>query len=175
MLRYVDMSNASLISTHCTPIYFLNDEYVRAPFQYEDNLLCRGFQWQNKTVMRPSYLYNGNSHTDKTSVYWDCFQHLQIIPLQLYCLNRHQTILHTFLNFFTNLTLSGEPHLYKQLPNGQLLSDLCKMCNLEANLWKIWIGDHRFLTYIFKWERLNTAGQSHTVSIDHWVDPLYND
>ena len=90
-------------------------------------------------------------------------------------LNRHQTILHTFLNFFLNLTLPGVPHLYKQLPNGQYLSDLCKMCNLEANLWKSWIGDHRILTYIFKWERLNIAGHSHSVSICHWVVPLHND
>ena len=80
-------------------------------------------------------------------------------------LNRHQTILQTFLNFFLNLTLPGVPHLNKQLPNGQYLSDLCKMCNLDANLWKRWIGDHRIMTYIFKWERLNTAGQSHSVSI----------
>ena len=48
-------------------------------------------------------------------------------------LNRHQTILQTFINFFLNLTLPGVPHLYKQLPNGQYLSDLCKMCNLDAN------------------------------------------
>ena len=90
-------------------------------------------------------------------------------------LNRHQTILQTFLNFFLNLTLSDVPHLYKQLPNGQYLSDLCKMCYLDANLWKRWIGDHRILTYIFKWERLNTAGHSHSVSIGHWVAPLHND
>ena len=90
-------------------------------------------------------------------------------------LNRHQTILHTFSQLFLNLTLSGVPHLYIQLPNGQYLSDLCKMCNLEANQRKMWTGDHRILTYIFKWERLNTAGHSHTVSIGHWVVPLYND
>ena len=90
-------------------------------------------------------------------------------------LNRHQTILHTFSQLFLNLTLSGVPHLYRQLPNGQYLSDLYKMCNLEANLWKMWTGDHRILTYIFKWERLNTAGRSHTLSIGHWVAPLYND
>ena len=90
-------------------------------------------------------------------------------------LNRHQTIFQTFLNFFLNLTLPGVRHLYKQLPNGQYLSDLCKMCNLDANLWKRWIGDHRILTYIFKWERLNTAGHSHSVSIGHWVAPLHND
>ena len=90
-------------------------------------------------------------------------------------LNRHQTILQTFLNFFLNLTLPGVPHLYKQLPNGQYLSDLCKMCNLDANLWKRWIGDHRIMTYIFKWERLNTTGHSHSVSIGHWVAPLHND
>ena len=90
-------------------------------------------------------------------------------------LNRHQTILQTFLDFFLNLTLPGVPYLYKQLPNGQYLSDLCKMCNLDANLWKRWIGDHRILTYIFKWERLNTAGHSHSVSIGHWVAQLHND
>ena len=90
-------------------------------------------------------------------------------------LNRHQTILQTFLNFFLNLTLPGVPHLYKQLPNGKYLSDLYKMCNLDANLWKRWISDHRILTYIFKWERLNTAGHSHSVSIGHWVAPLHND
>ena len=90
-------------------------------------------------------------------------------------LHRHQTILHTFSQLFLNSTLSGVPHLYRQLPNGQYLSDLCKMCNLEANLRKMWTGDHRILTYIFKWERLNTAGHSHTVSIGHWVAPLYND
>ena len=90
-------------------------------------------------------------------------------------LNRHQTILPTFSQLFLNLTLSGVPHLYRQLPNGQYLSDLYKMCYLEANLWKMWTGDHRILTYIFKWERLNTAGHSHTLSIGHWVAPLYND
>ena len=99
---------------------------------------------------------------------------LILSPWFLDNLNRHQTILQTFLNFFLNLTLPGVPHLYKQLPNGQYLSDLCKMCNLDANLWKSWIGDHRILTYIFKWERLNTAGHSHPVSIGHWVAPLYN-
>ena len=80
-----------------------------------------------------------------------------------------------FSQLFINLTSSGVPHLYKQLLNGQYLSDLCKMCNLEANLWKMWTGDHRFLTYIFKWERLNTAGHSHPVSIGHWMATLYND
>ena len=90
-----------------------------------------------------------------------------MLDINVVCLNRHQTILQTFLNFFLNLTLPGVPHLYKQLPNGQYLWDLCKMCNLNANLWKSWIGDHRILTYIFKWERLNTAGLSHSVSVGH--------
>ena len=71
--------------------------------------------------------------------------------------------------------LSGVPHLYKQIPNGQYLSDLRKMCNLVTNLWKLWIGDHRFLTYIFKWERLITVDHFHPVSIGHCVTPLYND
>ena len=31
------------------------------------------------------------------------------------------------------------------------------MNNLKANPWEIWIGDHRFLTYIFKWEQLNVV------------------
>ena len=80
-----------------------------------------------------------------------------------------------FFSTFPNLTLSDVPHLYRQLLNEQYLSDLCRMCNLEANLWKMWTGDHRILTYIFKWERLNTAGHSHPGSIGHWVAPLYND
>ena len=110
----------------------------------------------------------------------DVFKHMFWTKSSSLCwcklhLNRHQTILHTFSQLFLNSTLSGVPHLYRQLPNGQYLSDLCKMCNLEANLRKMWTDDHRILTYIFKWERLNTAGHSHTVSIGHWVAPLYND
>ena len=101
---------------------------------------------------------------------------LEFVVFRVCQCNRHQTILQTFLNFFLNLTLPGVSHLYKQLPNGQYLSDFCKMCNLDAHLWKRWIGDHRILTYIFKWERLNTAGHSHSeaVSIGHWVAPLHN-
>ena len=113
-------------------------------------------------------IFNGNL-TERDSLYFN----ISSLPGEE--LNRHQTILQTFLNFFLNITLPGVPHLYKQLPNGQHLSDLCKMCNLDANLWKSWIGDHRILTYIFKWERLNTAGLSHSVSIGHWVAPLHND
>ena len=67
---------------------------------------------------------------------------VNILTITMVCcgswLNRHQTILHTFLNFFLNVTLSGVPHLYKQLPKGQYVSDLRKTCNLEANLWKMW-------------------------------------
>ena len=58
----------------------------------------------------------------------------EILLFSVVLLNRHQTILHTFSQLFLNLTLSGVPHLHKQLPNEQYLSDLCKMCNLEANL-----------------------------------------
>ena len=91
------------------------------------------------------------------SVFW--YQFLVFI-FRNGLLNRHQTILHTLLNFFLISTLSGVPYLYKQQPKGHHLSDLCKMCNLEADLWKMWIGDHRFLTYIFIWGRLNTTGHS---------------
>ena len=35
------------------------------------------------------------------------------------------------------------------------------MCNLETNQWKMEIGDRRFLTYIFIWERLDSAGHSY--------------
>ena len=116
--------------------------------------------------------YLGHMVTNKLSDNWDIKRQMRSFIAKL---NRYQTILQTFLNFFLNLTLSGVPHLYKQLPNGQYLSDLCKMYNLDANLWKGWIGDHRILTYIFKWERLNTAGHSPSVSIGHWVAPLHND
>ena len=116
--------------------------------------------------------YVSNMACDWLSIVWVYFeQGTENRPWTENILNRHQTIFQTFPNFFLNLTLPGVPHLYKQLPNGQYLSDLCKMCNLDANLWKRWIGDHRILTYIFKWERLNTAGHSHSVSIGHWVGP----
>ena len=53
------------------------------------------------------------------------FVHPTLTPLKL---NRHQTILHTFSQLFLNLTLSCVPHLCRQLPNGQYLSDVYKMC-----------------------------------------------
>ena len=124
-----------------------------------------GFEWSSHKL----FVKWAQGHSVPRSLqYWPC-------QISSHKLNRHQTILQNFLNFFLNLILPGVPHLYKQLPNGQYLSDLCKMCNLDANLWKSWIGDHRILTYIFKWERLNTAGHSHSVSIGHWVAPLHND
>ena len=104
-----------------------------------------------------------------------CIWYASLVKMAGEFKHRHQTILHTFSQLFLNLTLSGVPHLYRRLPNGQYLSDLCKMSYLVSNLWKMWTGDHRILTYIFKWERLNTAGHSHTVSIGLWVAPLYND
>ena len=142
-------------------------QLYRNPFMafLEDRGIRAGYQIPAITLTCPG---NGHSHDIRShfEIRWICF---------CYRLNRHQTILQTFLNFFLNLTLPGVSHLYKQLPNGQYLSDLCKMCNLDANLWKSWIGDHRILTYIFKWERLNTAGHSHSVSIGHSVAPLHND
>ena len=156
--------------------------------KYLHSLQC--VEWNYLSIPKLQQLYRWSLEMDKQfhPTVYNGYNYLSMLGLKLnhvskrghwwlfYSgLNRHQTILHTFLNFFLNLTLSGVPHLYKQLPNGQYLSDLCKMCNLEANLWKIWIGDHRILTYIFKWERLNTAGQSRPVSISHWVAPLYKD
>ena len=44
----------------------------QAPFQYKDHLYWYGdFHYKDKTVMRPSYLYNDNPYTGKTtSLYW---------------------------------------------------------------------------------------------------------
>ena len=92
---------------------------------------------------------NGLSPGRRQAIIWTNAGILLIGPLGTNfseILNRHQTILHTFSQLFLNLTLSGVPHLYRQLPNGQYLSDLCKMCNLETNLRKMWTGDHRILT-----------------------------
>ena len=36
----------------------------------------------------------------------------------------------------------------------------------------MWIGDHRFLTYIFQWEQLKRTGPSHPASTSHWMAPL---
>ena len=45
----------------------------RAPSQCKDVLSGHGdFHYEYRTVVRPSYLYNGNPYTDKTtSSYWD--------------------------------------------------------------------------------------------------------
>ena len=40
--------------------------------QYKDHLSMYGdFHYKDKMVMRLSYLYNGNTYTGKTSLYWD--------------------------------------------------------------------------------------------------------
>ena len=46
---------------------------TRAPFQYRYSLSrCGDSQVKDKTVVGPSYLYNGNPYTGKTiSLYWD--------------------------------------------------------------------------------------------------------
>ena len=143
---------------YVTTMFIIRHVTIRFPFPNRNRFSVNSLLGIKKSMQVSMYLFIGLQSSN-------CFV----------ILNRHQTILQTFLNFFLNLTLPGVPHPYKQLPNGQYLSDLCKMCNLDANLWKSWIGDHRILTYIFKWERLNTAGHSHPVSTGHWVAPLHND
>ena len=67
-----------------------------------------------------------------------------------------------FSPLFINWTSSGLSHLPSANTQRTILTDLFKMCNLEGNPWKMWIGDYRLLcTYIFKWERLDCAGHSH--------------
>ena len=69
-----------------------------------------------------------------------------------------------------NWMTSGLPHLLQANSQWTILSDLCKMCNLEGNLLEIWIGDHRFLTYIFKW-----GGLPFPHRLRQPLTPLYND
>ena len=40
-------------------------QYKNYIFRYKD------FHYKEKTVVRPYFLYKGNPHTDKTSLYWD--------------------------------------------------------------------------------------------------------
>ena len=81
----------------------------RAPSQYKDGLSRYGdFHYKDKTVVRLSYLYNGNSYTGKTAfVYWDCTdpciliyalypQHICIM-VQLLCELFPQMSLQTFM------------------------------------------------------------------------------
>ena len=76
-----------------------------------------------------------------------------------------------FSQLFINWTSSGLSHLPSANTQRTILTDLFKMCNLEANPWKMWIGDYRLLyTYIFKWERLDCAGHSHPTTISHWTE-----
>ena len=81
-----------------------------------------------------------------------------ILDTKSYINNRHESdfvswesiwhLLAYFSQHFINWTFSGLSHLPLANTQWTILSDLCKMCNLVVNLLEIWIGDHRFLTYI---------------------------
>ena len=60
---------------------------ARATFHYKDHLIgCGNMHYKDKTVMRPSYLHNGNPYTGKmTSLYWDNLQKANVLSeLSLY-------------------------------------------------------------------------------------------
>ena len=56
--------------------------------QYKDSHSSMDFYYKDKTVVRQSYLYDGNTYTDKTtSLYWDFPQvpSIHTVPvLQIY-------------------------------------------------------------------------------------------
>ena len=54
---------------------------TRALFQYKDGLSRYGdFHYKDKTVMRPYYLYNGNTYIGKmVSLYWDSLQKATLV------------------------------------------------------------------------------------------------
>ena len=69
-----------------TPWYYILGIIVvnkRAPYQYKDHLYgYRDFHYKDKTGVRPSYLYNGNSYTGKMmSLY--CWDSLRFITISL--------------------------------------------------------------------------------------------
>ena len=55
---------------------------TKKSFQYKNRLFGYGyFQYKNNTVVRPSYLYNGNAYAGrKASLYWDGPQMACILP-----------------------------------------------------------------------------------------------
>ena len=73
-------SGVDVNNTHPSMINPLNNHVheawivvTRGPYQYKDSFSGKGnFHYKDKTVVRPSCLYNGNSCTGKTtSLYWD--------------------------------------------------------------------------------------------------------
>ena len=66
-----------ILCTKCDSIYHEGATRWRGqPSQYKDCLSRYGdFHYKDKTVVRPSYFYNGNSYTGKKiSLYWDALQ-----------------------------------------------------------------------------------------------------
>ena len=69
-----DARNKSISSNAINLIHHqYSDVSTRALSQCKDGLSrCEDFHYKDKMVMRPSYLYNGNPYTGKTtSLYWD--------------------------------------------------------------------------------------------------------
>ena len=71
----------------CILFKFSTLRWNSAPFQYENSLSRYvDFHYKEKMVVRLSYLYNGNSHTGKTtSLYWNGPQ----IPANRKCPHLH--------------------------------------------------------------------------------------
>ena len=70
-----------LMTSSCVPVFlvkYVHRKYLgQSQYQY-DLFKYRDSHYKNKRVVKSSYLYNGSSYTNKTSLYWDTSRQLQI-------------------------------------------------------------------------------------------------
>ena len=98
----------------------------RASSQYNDRLSgYRDFHYKDKTVVRPSYLYNGNSYSGKTtSVHWHGPRSLAI-QNKTYELNWYiRGLCCTFPGFFLVIDWLNSENLYNEWHLFQLTSQV---------------------------------------------------
>ena len=62
---------------------------------------CRDFHYKDKTVSRPSYLYNGNPHLERPSFYWEGARSVKVLHNRL----KPEILKKTCLNFQSALCL----------------------------------------------------------------------
>ena len=76
MWRHCNNSSRELGAQHTSLAKTVASTVTLAPYQYKDGLPRYGyFHYKDETVVRPSYLYNGNHYTGKTtSSYWAVIQ-----------------------------------------------------------------------------------------------------
>ena len=116
----------------------------RAPFTYTDIQRCAmilipiGRKWF--TILQIDMFTDRCILNKFPPMNWTCIVMLASSMVEFRCgeLKPASNDVTYFFQLFSNWTLSGLSHLLQANTQWTVLSDLCKMFNWEANLWKMW-------------------------------------